>query len=111
MSGRRLGRLRNIASVAGSGLARSWARLWAAHAMTHRDTADRARGGIERRVDAVTADVIQVGIIFLHVYGRDNADAFFLTADIVPTVYRRIIAGQFRRTVRGADPEPEGIPA
>ena len=71
----------------------------------------KVRGGIERRVDAVTADVIQVGIIFLHVYGRDNADAFFLTADIVPTVYRRIIAGQFRRTVRGADPEPEGIPA
>ena len=111
MSERRHGRLRNIASVAGSGLARSWARLWAAHAMTHRDTADPARGGIERRVDAVTADVIQVGVIFLTVYGRDNADAFFLTADIVPTVYRRIIAGQFRRTVRGADPEPDGIPA
>ncbi|KQY00803.1 hypothetical protein ASD28_10430 [Massilia sp. Root133] len=103
--------MRKIALVAGSALASSWVRIRAADVMTYRDTVHPARGGIERRVDAVTADVIQVGIIFMNVYGRGNADAFFLTADIVPTVYRRIIAGRFRRTVHGADPEPESTPA
>lgn len=111
MSRPRQGRLRDIASVAGFALVKSWARLWAAEAMTHRDTAGPARRGIERRVDAVTADVIHVGIVFMNVYGRDNADAFFLTAEIAPTVYRRVVAGRFRRIVRGADPEPESMPA
>ena len=111
MSGIWHGRIRKVASSAGSVIARSLARVCAPVPMTHHDLAGAARGGVERRVDALTADFIQVGVVFMNVYGRANAEAFFLTADIDHAVYRRIIAGRFRRTRRGADPESESVPA
>jgi hypothetical protein len=105
------GRLRHIALSTGSVLARRLAQVCGSDAMTLRASSEPPRGGIERRVDAITADVVQVGIVFMTVFGRDNADAFFRVADIDPAVYRRIIAGRFRRVGRGGDPEPESMPA
>ena len=105
------GRLRKVASSAGSVIARSLARTRTADPMTHHDMAGSPRGGVERRVDAGTADFIQVGVVFMTVYGRNNAEAFFLTADVDPDVYRRIIAGRFRRIRRGADTGSESVPA
>lgn len=80
-------------------------------AVTHYDGDRSARGGIERRADAFTADVIQIGIAFMQVIGRDNAETFFLTAGIAPAVYRRIIAGRFRAGARDGDADPQGVPA
>jgi hypothetical protein len=99
MTGPWHGRLRKLARRAGTVLARL---LPGAEAMTR-------RGADERRADAVTADVVQVGIFFMHVFGRDNAEAFFCTAEIEPAVYRRILAGRFRRMVDGGDAESEGV--
>lgn len=105
------GRIRKAASSAGSVIARSLARARAPDPMTQRDTAGASRRGIERRVDAIMADFIQVGVVFMTVYGRDNAEAFFLTTDIDPAVYQRIIGGRFRRTGPGAGPASESVPA
>lgn len=105
------GRLRNLALSAGSVLARRLARVHGTWTMTRRATGEPPRGGFERRIDAVSADIVQVGIVFMGVFGRDNAEAFFRTADVGPAVYRRIIAGRYRRAVRGGDPEPESVPA
>ena len=105
------GRLRNLASSAGSVLARRLARAHGTWAMTRRTAGEPPRGGLERRVDAVRADVVQVGIVFMGVFGRAHAEAFFRTADVGPAVYRRILAGRYRRAVRGGGTEPESVPA
>lgn len=65
----------------------------------------------ERRMDATTADVVQVGIYFMRVFGRNNAEAYFHCTDIEPAVYRRVIAGQFRMVCSGRGPESEPVPA
>ena len=111
MNGPWHGRLRNLVLSAGAMLARPLVRVRGTCAMTPRATGEPPRGGCERRVDARTADLVHVGIVFMEVYGRKNAEAFFCAADIGPAVYRRIIAGRFRKTVRGGDPEPESVPA
>jgi hypothetical protein len=79
--------------------------------MTSRDGVGIRRNGRERRVDGATADVVEVGVLFMAVFGRANAEAFFHTADIGPAVYGRIVRGRFRRIVRGARGEPESVPA
>lgn len=111
MSGTWHDRLRIFAVSAGAALARRLAHTLGADAMTHRAAGLPRDRGRERRVDAFTADVVQVGIVFMKVFGQDNAEAFFRTANIGPAVYRRIIAGRFRATVRGGDPESESVPA
>jgi hypothetical protein len=77
--------------------------------MTHHD--DLRRDITERRMDATSADIVQVGICFMRVFGRDNAEAYFHCTDIEPAVYRRVIAGRFRTPPSGRGPEPEPVPA
>jgi hypothetical protein len=77
--------------------------------MTHLD--GLRRDMTERRMDATTADMVQVGICFMHVFGRNNAEAYFHCTDIEPAVYRRVIAGRFRLTSSGRGPEAEPVPA
>jgi hypothetical protein len=69
------------------------------------------RGSAERRTDAFTADMIQVGIFFMNVFGRGNAEAFFLAAGIEPAVYRRVVAGRFRAAAQDGDADTQGVPA
>lgn len=80
-------------------------------AMKRHEADSSARGGIERRDDAFTADIIQIGISFMDVFGRDNAEAFFLTSGIEAAVYRRVIAGRFRTAARDGDADAQGVPA
>jgi pimeloyl-ACP methyl ester carboxylesterase len=68
-----------------------------------------ARDG-ERRMDAVTADVVQIGILFMTVFGAANAEAYLWTAGIHPAVARRILDGPFRRRC-GPEPDRESVPA
>jgi hypothetical protein len=63
----------------------------------------------ERRTDMLTADIVQIGIYFLEVYGKCNAEAFFMGTDVPPTVYRRVIDGRFRNRKSGGDVEYEHV--
>jgi len=65
----------------------------------------------ERRMDATTADMVHVGICFMRVFGRNNAEAYFHCTDIEPAVYRRVLAGRFRMASPGRGPESEPVPA
>lgn len=69
------------------------------------------RDTAERRMDGTTADVVQVAIYFMRVFGRNNAEAYFHCTDIEPAVYRRVLAGRFRMTSSGRGPESEPVPA
>jgi hypothetical protein len=101
--------IRHIVGPAGAALA--WSTATAAHIMTPRDV-DGVRGtGVERRVDGATADVIEAGVLFMAVFGRANAEAFFHTADVEPAVHGRIVRGRVRRLARGGRGEPESVPA
>jgi hypothetical protein len=77
--------------------------------MTHHDGLHRDM--TERRMDATSADIVQVGIYFMRVFGRDNAEAYFHCTEIDPAVYRRVIAGRFRATPSGCGPDSEPVPA
>lgn len=77
--------------------------------MTHHD--GLRRDMTERRMDAATADVVQVGICFMRVFGRANAEAYFHGTEVEPAVYRRVIAGRFRAAPTGRGPESEPVPA
>jgi hypothetical protein len=77
--------------------------------MTHHDGFRRDMA--ERRLDAASADIVQVGICFMRVFGRDNAEAYFHGTEIEPAVYRRVIAGRFRAAPTGRGPGSEPVPA
>ena len=64
--------------------------------MTHPRKHESGCTPAERRTDILTADIVQIGIYFLEVYGKCNAEAFFMGTDVPRTVYRRVIGGQFR---------------
>jgi hypothetical protein len=77
--------------------------------MTHPRRHESGRTSAERRTDILTADIVQIGIYFLEVYGKCNAEAFFMGTDVPPTVYRRVIGGQFRTRKAGGDAEHEHV--
>jgi hypothetical protein len=105
------GLFRTFTLAARAALARLRRNVHRADAVTHHDAGRSARAGIERRADAFTADLIQIGISFMKVFGRENAEAFFLTAGIEPAVYRRVIAGRFRMVAPDGDADTQGVPA
>ena len=104
---------RHLARPVGAALIRTLALATAADTSPQRDLRmDRLRdNGEDRRIDAATADLVQVGILFMCVFGGDNADAFFCASDIEPAVYRRIMKGRFRHVARGNGPDQESVPA
>jgi hypothetical protein len=77
--------------------------------MTHLCNPESGRTPAERRTDILTADIVQIGIYFLEVYGKCNAEAFFMGTDVPPTVYRRVIGGKFRSRKAGGDVECEHV--
>jgi hypothetical protein len=101
--------IRHIVGAAGAVLA--WSTATAVNIMTLCDMDGLRGNGVERRVDGATADVVEVGVLFMAVFGQANAEAFFHTADIEPVVYGRIVRGRFRRIARGGRGEPESVPA
>ena len=78
--------------------------------MNDRDNLPSRRAAVERRTDAARADIVQVGVCFMEVFGRSNAEAYFLGAEVEPAVYRRVMNGRFRSR-RGRDADAESVPA
>lgn len=50
----------------------------------------------DRRVDLITADIIDIGMLFAKVFGRHHAENYFRCTVVEPHVYRRILLGQAR---------------
>lgn len=50
----------------------------------------------ERRKDFATADFIQVGLIYIKIFGRAQGASFFRKSHIKQRTYRRIITGLHR---------------
>jgi hypothetical protein len=101
--------VRNAERLLGSAITHSLFFMRTPTTMTHHDGLRRDMA--ERRMDATTADIVQVGICFMRVFGRANAEAYFHGTDIEPVVYRRVIAGKFRLAPSGRGPESEPVPA
>jgi hypothetical protein len=57
----------------------------------------------ERREDMVTADIVDVGLLFARVFGRHHAENFFRCTVVTPHVYQRILLGQAREPPRPDD--------
>jgi hypothetical protein len=51
----------------------------------------------DRRHDQTTADLVEVGLLFVGVFGRDKGLAYFACTAIYPHVYQRVLLGPCRR--------------
>jgi hypothetical protein len=51
----------------------------------------------ERRQDIVTADLVDIGLMFADVFGRDRGEVYFRTSVVEPAVYRRVLRGPSRQ--------------
>jgi hypothetical protein len=64
--------------------------------------------GVNRRKDHATADIVEIGLLFMRVFGNDKGWSFFRGTLIQPEV----CWGVMRRRTRGSppeiDPEREG---
>lgn len=50
----------------------------------------------ERRKDKAMADLVEVGLLFVQVFGRDKGFAYFQCTVVEPHVYRRVLLGRHR---------------
>jgi hypothetical protein len=50
----------------------------------------------ERRKDRAMADLVEVGLMFVQVFGRDKGFAYFQCTVVEPHVYRRVLLGRHR---------------
>lgn len=44
------------------------------------------------------ADLVQVGIMFMKIFGRDKGLNFYKSTEIPPGIYERVVAGLYRGT-------------
>jgi hypothetical protein len=58
----------------------------------------------DRRKDQVMADLVDVGLLFVDVFGRDRGLSFFRCTVVAPHVYQRVLLGAYRQ------PQPQGDP-
>lgn len=61
---------------------------------------------VERRVDLAAADFIQVGLMFIKIFGRKHGENYFANTKISPRVYIRVVAGLHRGTGSCKSPDP-----
>jgi hypothetical protein len=54
------------------------------------------RTGSDRRGDPVTADLVEVGLLFIRVFGRHKGRNFFRCTIVEPYVYQRVLLGPSR---------------
>jgi hypothetical protein len=52
---------------------------------------------VDRRLDKTTADLVEVGLLFVGVFGRDRGLSYFACTAVCPHVYRRVLLGPCRR--------------
>lgn len=66
----------------------------------------------DRRRDTAMAGIVQVGIIFMNVYGRKKAINYFKSTSIPRKTFKRIVFGEYRGDGSSgyADPVPTTIP-
>jgi hypothetical protein len=55
------------------------------------------------RADGVTADLVEVGLLFTDVFGRHQGEDFFRCTSVPPHVYRRVLLGPARMVSRRGD--------
>lgn len=53
---------------------------------------------VERRKDMATADFIQIGLMYMKIFGRSKGTNFFKKSQIKPRTYTRVVAGLHRGT-------------
>jgi len=58
----------------------------------------------DRRKDQVMADLVDVGLLFVDVFGRDRGLSYFRCTVVAPHVYQRVLLGTHRL------PQPQGGP-
>ena len=57
--------------------------------------------GVNRRKDLATADIVEIGLLFMRVFGNDKGWSFFRGTLIQPEVCWRVM----RHRTRGSPPE------
>jgi hypothetical protein len=62
---------------------------------------DELRHGVDRRKDHATAAIVDIGLLFMRVFGSERGWSFFRGTVIEPAVCWRVM----RRRTRGAPPE------
>lgn len=50
----------------------------------------------DRREDTLTADLVDIGLMFVDVFGRHRGETYFRATVIEPAVYRRVLLGPCR---------------
>jgi hypothetical protein len=50
----------------------------------------------DRRKDWVMADLVDVGLLFMQVFGRERGLSFFRCTIVAPHVYQRVLLGTHR---------------
>lgn len=53
---------------------------------------------VERRKDLATADFIQIGLMYMKIFGRSKGANFFKKSHVKPRTYTRVVAGLHRGT-------------
>jgi hypothetical protein len=68
---------------------------------------DGAPGAVlpDRRKDQVMADLVDVGLLFVDVFGRERGLSFFRCTIVAPHVYQRVLLGTHRLPQPLADPD------
>jgi hypothetical protein len=51
----------------------------------------------DRRADTLTADLVEIGLLFIKVFGLDRGQGFFRCTIVEAHVYRRVLLGPRRR--------------
>jgi hypothetical protein len=64
--------------------------------------------GVNRRKDRATADLVDIGLLFMRVFGRDKGWSFFRTTLIEPEVCWRVMRHRTRGSPPAVDPERKG---
>lgn len=59
----------------------------------------------DRRRDQVMADLVEVGLVYVDVFGRDRGLSFFRCTIVAPHVYQRVLLGNFRRPHAPSGPD------
>lgn len=54
------------------------------------------RNRIDRRQDGITADLVDIGLMFADVFGPYCGESYFRTSVVKPAVYRRVLLGPCR---------------
>lgn len=51
----------------------------------------------DRRKDQVMADLVEIGLLYVDVFGRERGLNFFRCTVVAPHVYRRVLLGTHRQ--------------